>query len=175
MINARGLKEDACIARHCVRSTGVTVRQLVYTMHFRGQASPSADDRKVLRITSSGSSCTLETIVGPSGVETTLHPAAGDLAFLESEVHLTGQDAFEGKGVLTFGAEGEHELRFATVHPGHLGRSAVPGMMTGSVSWHIQGGSGRFESASGLISSTFTLTDSGDLHEYHCGLIFIAD
>jgi len=95
-------------------------------MHFRGQASGDAENDKLLRMTSSGTSATMETIVGPSGVETTLHPAPGDLAFLESEVRLTGQDAFEGKGVLTFGDEGEHELTVATVHAGHLGPSGIP-------------------------------------------------
>jgi hypothetical protein len=117
----------------------------------------------------------MQTVVGPTGVETTLHAAAGDLAFLESEIRLASQNAFEGKGILTFGDEGEHELRFATVHAGHLGPSAVPGIMTGSVSWHIQGGTGRFRSATGLITSTFTLTDAGELSEYHCGLIFVGE
>jgi hypothetical protein len=151
------------------------MRQLVYTIHFRGQASPSAEDGKVLKLTSSGTSSTMETIVGPAGVETTLRPLTGDLAFLEAEVRLSGGDAFEGKGVLTFGDEGEHELRFATVHAGHLGPSAVPGLMSGSVSWHVQGGSGRFESATGLITSTFTLNELGELSEYHWGLVFVAD
>lgn len=151
------------------------MRQLMYTMHFRGQASPSAENGKVLRLTSSGTSSRMETAVGPTGVETTLHATPGDLAFLESEIRLSGQDAFEGKGVLTFGDEGEHELQFATVHAGHLGPSAMPDIMTGSVSWHVQGGTGRFQSATGLITSTFTLTGSGDLSEYHCGLIFVAE
>src|SRR5688572_15346925 len=100
--------------------------QLTYAMHFRGQASPSAENGKVLRMTSSGTSSTMETVVGPTGVETTLHPAPGDLAFLESEIRLADQHAFEGKGVLTFGEEGEHELRLATIHAGHLGPGAVP-------------------------------------------------
>jgi hypothetical protein len=149
------------------------MRQLTYVMHFRGQASPSAENGKVLRMTSSGTSSRMDTVVGPTGVETILHPAPGDLAFLESEVRLAGQDAFEGKGVLTFGEEGEHELHLATVHAGYLGPSAVPGIMAGNVSWHVQGGTGRFQSATGLITSTFTVSDSGELSEYHCGLIFV--
>jgi hypothetical protein len=144
-------------------------------MHFRGQASPSAEDATLLRTTGTGTSCTMETVVGPTGVETILHPAPGDLAFLESEVRLAGQDAFEGRGVLTFGDAGEHELRFATVQAGHLGPSALPDVLAGTVSWRVEGGTGRFESATGFITSTFTLTGSGELSEYHCGLIYIAD
>jgi hypothetical protein len=48
----------------------------------------------------------METIVSPIGVEMALRPAPGDMAFLESEVHLAGEDAFEGKGGLGFGGEG---------------------------------------------------------------------
>jgi hypothetical protein len=117
----------------------------------------------------------METVVGPGGVETTLHPAPGDLAFVESEMRVTGGDAFEGHGILTFGDEGENALRFKTVQAGHLAETVVPGVMAGTVSWHVEGGSGRFESATGVITSTFTLTASGDLNEYHCGLIFLSD
>src|SRR5215472_13768948 len=84
------------------------MKQIVYTMHFRGQASPSVEDAALLKTTGTGTSCTMETVVGPTGVETTLHPARGDLAFLESEVRLAGNEAFEGRGVLTFGDSGEH-------------------------------------------------------------------
>ena len=80
-----------------------------------------------------------------------------------------------GRAVSGFGGEGEHELRLSTVHAGHLGPSAIPGMLAGSVNWHIQGGTGRFQSATGLISSVFTLSGSGEFSEYHCGLILIVD
>jgi hypothetical protein len=149
--------------------------QLIYTMHFRGQASPSADNARILRATSSGTSCTMETVVGSSGVETTLHPAAGDLAFLECEIRLAGRDTFEGEGVLTFGDEGEHALRFKAIQTGHLGPSTTPGTMAGVVSWRVDGGSGRFEAATGFVASTFTLNDSGELSDYHCGLLFLRD
>ena len=38
-----------------------------------------------------------------------------------------------------------------------------------------EGNSGRFQSATGLISSVFTLSGSGEFSEYHCGLIFVND
>lgn len=149
------------------------MRQIMYTMHFRGQASRSVENEHVLRTTSSGTSSTMHTVVSPMGVETTLEPAPGDLAFFESEMRMSGQDAFEGKGVLTFGDEGEHELRLSTVHPGHLAPSAISGVMAGAVNWRIDGGTGRFQSATGFIASTFTLSDSGELSEYQCGSICV--
>lgn len=117
----------------------------------------------------------MQTVVGPMGAETTLQPAEGDLAFLEAEIRLSGQDAFEGSGVLAFGDEGEHSLRFSTSKSGQLGPSAVPGVLAGAVSWRVDGGDGRFASASGFITSTFTVTESGELNEYQCGLVFIPD
>ena len=151
------------------------MRQLVYVMHFRGQASPSAENEKVLKITSSGTSSTMETKVGAQGAETVHHAAPGDLAFLEAELHLTTPDNLQGSGVLTFGDEGDHELRFHSLGSGHLRGGSVPGLMAGSVSWQILGGKGRFEAASGVISSTFTITDTGELNEYQCGWIFVAE
>lgn len=151
------------------------MRQLTYTMHFRGQASPSVEDGSVLRTTGSGTSCTLETVVGPAGVETTLRAAPGELAFLECELRRAGAEAFEGNAVLTFGDEGEHELRLVSLQPGHLGPSPISGVMAGTVTWRVDGGTGRFEAATGLVTSTFTLAASGEVSEYHCGLLFVAD
>jgi hypothetical protein len=152
------------------------MRQLTYAMHFRGQASRSVEKATVLRTTSSGTSCRMETVVSPTGVETTLHPAEGHLAFLDYELRLTEGDAFEGEGVLTFGEEdNDHALHFKTTYPGHLGPSALPGVMHGTVSWRVSGGAGRFESATGFIASTFTLNDAGELSDYHCGLIFVSE
>lgn len=151
------------------------MRQIVYAMHFRGQAAPSGDNAKILKMTSSGTSCTMNTVVGPTGVETTLHATPGDLAFLESEVRLTAPETFEGDGVLTFGDEGAHELRFRSIHAGHLAPSALPRLMSGTVGWRVEGGIGRFEGATGLITSTFTLNDEGELSDYQCGLIFVRD
>lgn len=117
----------------------------------------------------------METVVGATGVETTLRPAPGDLAFQEGEIRLSGQHTFQGQGLLTFGEESDHALRFSTVEAGHLAPSALSGVMAGAVSWKVDGGSGRFERATGFISSTFTLNESGELSEYQSGLIFVAD
>jgi hypothetical protein len=150
------------------------MRQLVYTMHFRGQVSRSSADGQTLRATSSGTSCTMQTVVGPSGAETTLQPAPGDLAFIESELHLSGNEAFEGGGTLAFGDDGDSLLRFSTSRTGQLGPSGIPGILAGAVTWKVDGGEGRFASASGFIVSAFTVTESGELSEYQTGLVFLS-
>ncbi len=153
----------------------IAMREIVYTMHFRGQISRSTGNGGTLRATSSGTSCTMQTVVSPSGAETTVHSATGDLAFVETEIHMAGNEGFDGEGSLTFGDEAEHGLRFSSAKTGQLSQSGVPGVLAGAVSWRIDGGAGRFASASGFISSTFTVTQSGELSEYHCGLIFIPE
>jgi len=117
----------------------------------------------------------MDTTVQATGVETTLHAKSGDLAFLESELRLHGQNAFDGTGTLTFGDDTEHALRFSTLAPGHLAPSPIAGVMAGAVSWKVDSGSGTFAGATGVITSAFTLTDSGDISEYHCGLIFLPE
>ena len=149
------------------------MRQVTYTMHFRGQASRSGGDTSVLRTTGSGTSSTMDTTVRATGVETTLLAKPGDLAFLESELRLSGQKSFTGAGTLTCGDDADHAIRFSTLAPGHLAPSPIPGVMAGAVSWRVDGGSGTFEGASGVIISAFTLTESGDISEFHCGLIFL--
>jgi hypothetical protein len=114
----------------------------------------------------------MDTTVRSTGVETILHAKAGDLAFLESELRLHGTNGFDGTGVLLFGEDGDHTLKFSTISPGHFAPSAAPGVMAGAVGWKIDGGTGNFEGATGVITSAFTLTESGDLSEYHCGLVF---
>ena len=151
------------------------MRQVTYTMHFRGQASRSSGDSGVLRITGSGTSCTMDTTVQATGVETKLHAKSGDLAFLESEFRLHGQNALDGTGTLTFGDDADHSLRFSTLVPGHLAPSPLAGVMAGAVSWKVDGGSGTYDGAAGVITSAFTITDSGDISEYHCGLIFVPE
>jgi hypothetical protein len=149
------------------------MRELLYTMHYRGQASRSGDDQKVLRTTCSGTSCVIRTIVESDGLKTSLEAAPGDMAFLEAELHITSADSFEGKGTITFGDDSVHELNLKTSGAGHWGQRISPEAVVGTVTWRIESGQGQFGSATGYISSTFTLNDSGDLSEYHCGLIFL--
>lgn len=109
----------------------------------------------------------------PSGLETELKGAAGDLAFLETELHLKGTDEFEENGQITFGDANEHALEFSTIGRGHMVLGIEPGLVTGSVNWRIAGGTGQFARAQGVISATFTISESGERSDLHCGMIFV--
>jgi hypothetical protein len=154
---------------------GTPVRRILYTMHFVGRASAAAADSTTLKTSGTAASCVITTLVLPSGVQTELKGSAGDLAFLESELRLKGADEFEENGQITFGDEGEHVLEFATLGRGHMVLGIEPGLMAGSVSWRISGGNGQFARAQGVISSTFTISESGDRSDLHSGLIFVPE
>jgi hypothetical protein len=147
------------------------MRQLIYCMHFKGQSSPATDEPRRIRATSSATSCTVRTAVGPEGVTGSLDAVEGDLAFLEAELHLTGSHTFSGAGTITFGDQ--HLLRFTSTYEGHLGPSAVAQTVAGTVTWRVEGGEGQFAKAQGQITSNFTLSESGEINDYHFGVLFL--
>jgi len=136
---------------------------------------PAAADAEVLRTTGSATSCVVSTVIRASGVQTDLKASDGDLAFLESELRVTGPDEFQEDGTITFGDENEHVLRFSTVGQGHVSPGLEPGTMAGTASWKVDGGEGQFASARGFITSAFTITNSGERSDFHCGLIFVPE
>ncbi len=151
------------------------MQTLLYAMHFRGQVSRSTANASVLKTTISGTSCRMETVVSRDGAATTLHAAPGELAFIEAELRLGTQEEFDGSGVLTFGEEGEHTIRFSGAKTGHLSPIGEAGMLAGAIVWKVEGGDGRFAGATGFITSNFTVTESGALSEYQCAQIFIPE
>ena len=144
---------------------------IIYSMQFKGAATPGGESG-VMKATTSATSCDLKTVVGPNGVTGKFLPAEGGMAYFESEVRITAPDSFVESGTIAFGESG-HTLKFTTVGKGHLGPSPDPKTRAGAVIWKIEGGEGQFEGASGLITSNFFLTDSGEVTDYHMGVIFL--
>ena len=149
------------------------MRKLLYAMHFKGRISPAVADDKLLRATGIATSCTVNTSIGPSGVETHLKASDGGLAFLESALRLTGPGSFQEDGTISFGEDNRNVLRFCTIGEGHFTRSPEMGTMAGSASWEVEGGEGQFAEARGFITSAFTLSTSGELSDFHSGVIFL--
>jgi hypothetical protein len=149
------------------------MQSILFNMHFRCRTSAAGADSKVFRTTGSATGCIASTTIHQSGMEAHLEPSSGDLAFLESELRITGEGCFEENGTITFGDNNEHALRFSTMGEGHFTSSLDPQILAGSASFVLEGGEGQFASARGLISSAFTLSASGDRSDFHSGLIFL--
>lgn len=147
------------------------MRQIVYNLHFRGKATPADSGGRVLRETGTAVSATWTTLITATGVENTYAAQAGELALLESEVTITGPNLFTERGSISFGDD--HRIDFSCFGQGQLLETGGSGMMSGAVTWKVEGGSGQFEGASGLITSNFTMSDSGELNDYQLGLIYL--
>ncbi|HLW71180.1 MAG TPA: hypothetical protein VKS22_11230 [Candidatus Binataceae bacterium] len=148
------------------------MNQIVYAMQFKGSAAPKAGVSGVILASTTAPSCKFSSVVGPSGVTSTLQPLPDGTASFESEVTLTGETSFIEAGTIRFG-ESSHLLRFSTVGQGFLGKSPDAALQHGSVMWRVEGGEGQFAGASGLITSNFTLSTTGEVTDNHFGLIFV--
>ena len=149
------------------------MEQMIYVLQFSGHAAPVEGASGVLKAATSAPSCEISTRVGAQGVHSELRPGDGGTALFESEVTMTGKTSFKESGTITFG-EGGNRLRFSTVGQGYLGPSADPKQSTGAVTWQVDGGEGQFEGATGLITSNFLVSDSGEVIDNHFGVIFLA-
>jgi hypothetical protein len=148
------------------------MKQIVYSMQFKGQAAPVAGSSTVLKAITNAPSCLVTTMVGPEGVSGSWQATAGDKASFESEVTITGETSFLESGSIRFG-EGNHRVRFSTVGQGYLGASPDPKLKNGSVIWRVDSGEGQFAAARGFITSNFTISDSGEVTDNHFGVIFV--
>jgi hypothetical protein len=151
---------------------GPHIKQIIYAMQFKGSAAPKAGVSGVIIASTAAPSCTLSSVVGPEGVTGTLLQAPGGKASFESEVTLTGETSFTEAGTIRFG-DSNHSLRFSTVGQGFLGNSPDAAIQHGSVMWRVEGGDGQFTGASGLITSNFTLSATGEVTDNHFGVIFV--
>jgi hypothetical protein len=146
--------------------------QVLYTMQFKGQAVPANDAGTVLKATTTAPSCTITTVVGATGVSGSLQPTGGSQARFESQVTFTGETSFHEEGSITFG-DNPHRLYFSTVGQGYLGPSADPQLKQGAVLWKVERGEGQFAGATGLITSNFVVSSTGEVADTHCGILFV--
>jgi hypothetical protein len=145
--------------------------QLVYALVFQG-SSAADPNGTVFRGSTSAPSCTVTTVIAPGEVITTLQEVRGETAALSSTIIETGPASFVESGTITFGRSGENVLYFSTVGQGTIGGEPA-GTMRGAVIWQVNGGTGLFKGATGLITSNFSITD--DLvTDHHWGVITLA-
>lgn len=64
--------------------------QILYMMQFNGQVSPVGTSPSVLKATMTATSCTMTTVIGADGLQSSLEPAAGGNATIESDVTFVG-------------------------------------------------------------------------------------
>jgi hypothetical protein len=144
-------------------------RPTVYALQFRGQTAigPDGAVRKEARAPGGA----LVTSLTPHGVEGRFVWAPGehDEARLDSTLTFRGDETFDEEGTLLFARGNGVRLEGR----GRLSASRDPHLRHGTVMWKILGGEGAFDGASGLITSNFFLSDTGELTDNQLGVIFV--
>ena len=148
------------------------MQQIVYAMQFKGHAVPGSAAAGPLQVKSSAASGSITSVIHSGGLTGGFDPAAKIPAQFESEVTLKSETTFTETGSITFGSGG-HRLRFSTLVEGWLGPSPEASVKQGTITWKVDGGEGQFEGAGGVITSNFTLSDSGEVNDYHLGILYI--
>ena len=138
-------------------------------MQFRGDASAFAPG--VLRLASTAPSGALLTTIDGDGVHGRFEPAPGEEATFRSQLLFADATSFEESGTIVFGAG--HALHLHSVGSGVLGPSPDPHLRHGTVMWRVAKGEGQFKNASGRITSTFIVSDTGELTDNQIGVIFV--
>ncbi|MFN3324529.1 MAG: hypothetical protein ACK5AZ_13610 [Bryobacteraceae bacterium] len=141
----------------------------MYYVTFRTRVAPI--DGQAGQFQVRGDAIAARRKTGDSGDET----ASADLGEIDyvSDVTFTGEASFQESGSIRFGNAGS--IRFSTLQDGVMTPSAVPGQFHGAVIWRIEGGSGRFENATGLITSNFLFDPAaGEGSEEQIGIVFTA-
>jgi hypothetical protein len=147
------------------------MKQIPYTLRFRGTAVPSDPKGTILEARTKADSCSITTTVSESGVQGVVAVVAGGEAQFESRVMITGESTFQERGTITFGAG--NRIHFGTIGEGYLGTSPNPALKHGTVMWKVERGEGQLEGVTGLITSNFTVGDKGEVDDCHFGILFV--
>lgn len=141
------------------------MQRLTILTHFRGSAAepsgepPQTDPR--------ASSVSIEVVEHDGSVDRI------ERASYENHATFTGESTFAETGSIRYDDDGG--LRIATLSDGTLGPSAQPDVLHGAALYRITGGSGRFDGASGLITSNFLLHPAtGEFEERQVAVVFLS-
>ena len=153
------------------------MRRILYNMEFKGRGEQQTGGEN-LWITKSFAPCVrFTTEIGAAGVDVRIEELAGPKAEFNSKV--TAHDGGElgpGKkfrewGTVSFG--GGNVLNFDTVGAGEFNPVGEDGLLQGGMVWVVEGGSGIFDGAKGIITSNFAVDAAGDVVDYHTGVIYL--
>lgn len=142
------------------------MKPITFSLQFRGQLAQFGEDLRKQARAPGGALVTSLTADGPAG---RFVWAPGDEeAILESTLAFQDERRFDEAGTIMFALGSSLCIRGR----GRLAPSADPDLRQGTVVWSIEGGGGHLEGATGLITSNFLLSATGDVTENQLGVIF---
>ena len=153
------------------------MRRIIYNMEFKGRGEQQSDGQ-MLWITQSFAPCMrVTTEIGADSVNARIEELAGPKAEFNSKsaAHDGGElgpgKKFREWGTISFG--NGNVLNFDTVGGGEFGPVGDTGLLQGGIVWAVDGGSGLFVNAKGIITSNFAVDAAGDVVDYHTGVIYL--
>ena len=140
------------------------MQRITWVAQLHGAAAPPAGDPPATDPSSASVSIdAVEADGSDAGIS--------QVSYRNHAIH-TSETTFTETGTVTLGESGT-ELDIASVQEGTLAPSADPELLHGAVVYRIDGGRERFEGASGLITSNFTVdTGNGKIDERQAGVVF---
>jgi hypothetical protein len=145
------------------------MKPIIVSFQNRGEATPPSGEPP--RVYPKGSSENVTVLVSDSEGEDLERALTCGISY-ENEVTFTSQTTFVETGTMRVGG-GEGNLYVSTIGEGHLGPSSDTALLAGAVIWRIDGGDGRFEGVTGLMTSNFLLAaDQGQFREYLTAVVF---
>jgi hypothetical protein len=153
------------------------MRRILYNMEFKGRGEQQSDGEMLWITRSFAPQVRFTTEIGDNGVDARIEEVAGTKAEFNSKV--TAHDGgelgpgmkFREWGTVSFG--NGNVLNFDTVGAGEFGPVGDEGVLQGGIVWAVDGGTGQFESAKGIITSNFAIDAAGDVVDYHTGVIYL--
>jgi hypothetical protein len=141
------------------------MQRIAMSAHLRGEAAEPSGEPP--RTDPRATSVSVEALTADGA------DAAIDRVSYSNHVTFTGESTFTETGTLILGDD-EDEVDVVSVGEGTLGPSAHADVLHGAVIWRISAGRGRFEGASGLITSNFLLQPAtGEVDERQVGVVFV--
>ena len=150
------------------------MRQIVYALRFRGEASWVGVDGNLLRVVARASGCSMRTWFNQDRLHGEVRDEPGDEIRLESELTITGATTFQEIGTITFGASGDR-LRFSTCGSGHLESVPRSTGWRGAAVLQVDDGERQFAAAHGLFSSNYVVDTCGRNHDLSTRIASFSD
>ena len=137
--------------------------QVTYSSQFSGRFEPANDNGTVLKTKMQAEAFEIE--IENGGGRERLGGAS-----IRSTVIYTGEASFQQYGTITF-ANNNDRLHFSTKGQGRISEDPVTKIRLGSATLRIDYGRGRFEKASGVITSNFVINDNGEVTDNQVGVV----
>jgi hypothetical protein len=150
------------------------MRQIVYALRFRGEASWVGVDGNLLRVVARATGCSMRTWFNQDRLHGEVRDEPGDEIRLESELTITGATTFQEIGTIAFGASGDR-LRFSTCGSGHLESVPLSTGRRGAAVLQVDDGERQFAAAHGLFASNYVVDTSGGITILQLGSIHFPD